>query len=158
MADIADYSSTFENSFFKAACNDVLRIVSIISLDSTHVTKPAADKPWTKTWREKAVFISRFFYLVFFKGFTPVVFDYMPFKLWQIISLAIYFYRLFILPFYLRLTGFGKYANWTNIGHKQPAPDSPDGKCYKSGSLLKEAPLSETNFGDPLYETFISKV
>jgi hypothetical protein len=40
MADIGDIQSSFDNAFFQTACQDVLRIVSVLSLDSTDVTRP----------------------------------------------------------------------------------------------------------------------
>jgi hypothetical protein len=159
MADIADITSTFDNKFFQAACQDVLRIVSILSLDSTHVTVPEKKKSFATNMFEKTTFMSRFFYMVFVKGFTPVIFDMMPYKLWQAVSIGVYVYRLTILPLYLRLVGYGQYADWTNIGLKQPVPESEDGKSYKAAvSLLKETQLSNANFADPKYELFLSKL
>ena len=59
-------------------------------------------------------------------GFTPVVFDLMPYKVWQAVSILVYVYRLTILPFYLRLVGYGQYADWTNIGFKEPLKGTAD--------------------------------
>ena len=70
MADIADFTSTFDNKFFQTACQDVLRIVSILSLESTHVTVPEKKKSFVTNFFEKSTFMGRFFYMVFVKGFT----------------------------------------------------------------------------------------
>lgn len=159
MADYADISSTFDNKFFHTACEDVLRIVSILSLDSTHVTIPEKKKSFAVNMYEKSTFMGRFFYMVFVKGFTPVIFDMMPYKLWQAVTIGVYVYRLTILPIYLQMSGYGRYADWTKIGNKQPTPDSEEGRSYKAGiSLLKETQLSNANFADPKYEQFLSKL
>ena len=68
MADIGDFTSTFDNKFFQTACDDVLRIVSILSLDSSHVTKPDEQKALLVRLKEKSTFMGRFFYMVFVKG------------------------------------------------------------------------------------------
>jgi hypothetical protein len=159
MADLADFQASYDNRFFKTACADVLRIVSILSLDSTDVTKPYEKKNFQTHLYEKTIFFGRFFYMVFIKGFTPAIFDIMPYYLWILVTAFIYVYRLIVLPFWLRLTGYGKYANWTGLGTKQPAPDSDRAKLPPQGlSLIKKDRLSNIQFGDPDYERLLNKL
>lgn len=158
MADHADLYSTFESGFFKAACGDVLRIVSILSLDSTDVTKPRRKNPTSKNAYEKMVFFWRFFYMVFIKGFTPTVFELLPYWFWRLITMIIYIYRLVVVPFWLRFTGYTKFASWKDIGKYQPVKDAPEAQLHKPLSLTKETNLANVDFGDPLYEMFITKL
>ena len=159
MADIADIQQTFDSRLFVVACQDVARIVSILSFESEDVTKPRKiNSIYTNTY-EKLVFFMRFFYLVFYKGFTPTIFDMIPYRLWQILTIAIYIYRLTILPFWLRVTGYGKYASWTSpqIGSSQPTKDEPVTKPYKiKTSLAAESRLATVEFGDFHFEHFIT--
>jgi len=101
MADYADIQSTYDNSLFHVACHDVLRIVSILSLDSTDVTK-VSNRTVLLNAYEKAVFFLRFLYMVFVKGFTPTIFDVLPYFIWKNLSIAIYIYRLLVVPIWLR--------------------------------------------------------
>jgi hypothetical protein len=55
--------------FFKSACEDACRIVSILSLESADVTKPRNKNSFWTNFKEKSIFFGRFFYMVFFKGF-----------------------------------------------------------------------------------------
>ena len=105
MADPIDLTETFSNGFFKAACQDVLRIVSILSLDATAVTKPQHKRSFFTQSYERAVFMYRFFYMVFIKGFTPTVFELLPYSVWRGITIGVYVYRLVVLPYWLRFTG-----------------------------------------------------
>lgn len=155
--DVADISSTIDKRVFHVACQDCLRIASILSLESTDVESKT--KGTVTTISEKLIFMGRFFYLVFVKGFTPVVFDTMPYFMWRVLSLSIYGFRIGILPFYLRLIGYGQYADWDNIGCMQPMFDSPESKVYKpSKGLWAETNLSAVDFGDPSYEIFASNL
>ena len=158
MADLPDIQSTFDSSLFRAACEDVFRIVSILSLSSSDVQKPEKMTPTTVLLYERGLFLQRFFYLLFVKGFTPMVFEVMPYQLWRLLSLAIYVYRLSILPLFLRIIGYGKYADWSTLGSNIPAPDSEDGKCFQNISLSRTGRLSQLDFGDPDSEKFFSKL
>lgn len=160
MADIGDFESTFpkENGLFRTACADTLRIVSILSLDSSDVTKPPSKKSASTSFYEKCVFLGRFFYMVFIKGFTPTVFDILPFTVWKILTIAIYVYRLIVLPFWLRVIGYGKYASWEGLGTKQPDPKADESQVAKPLNLSKNGRLSETDFGDEKYEYFLTKL
>ncbi len=158
MADIADIQSTFDNSFFHVACQDVARIVSILSLDSNDVRKPHDKISFGRNFYEKSVFISRFFYMVFIKGFTPTVFDVLPYHFWMAITMGVYAYRLTLLPFWLRFTGYRRFANWKNIGSNQPSPTEPESQPFKKLNLSKEGALSKTDFGDPQYEMFLNRL
>jgi len=101
MADYGDIQTTYDNRLFHIACHDVLRIVSILSLDSTDVTKVTNRTVFLNTF-EKIVFFLRFLYMVFVKGFTPTIFDILPYFLWKNLTIAIYIYRLLVLPIWLR--------------------------------------------------------
>jgi hypothetical protein len=158
MADHSDLQSIYENQFFRTACNDVLRIVSILSLDSTDVVKPRSKQSVLTNYYEKFVFFRRFLYMVFIKGFTPTVFDILPYTLWTVITVIVYFYRLIFLPFWLRLTGYGKYASWKGLGSKQPKEGSEACETYSDLSLTKYDRLANVNFGDPKYEYLLSKL
>jgi hypothetical protein len=152
----SDLYSTFQNGFFQTACQDVSRIVSILSLDSTSITKPFNKKPLFTNLYERYVFFSRFFYMVFIKGFTPTIFDAIPYNLWKVITIAVYIYRLYLLPFWLRFTGYGKYTSWKDLGSKQPSSSDPSAQPLKvHHSLILEKKLSSMNFGDDKYEEFI---
>lgn len=154
MSDYADIHATFENNLFQIACQDVLRIVSILSLDSTDIIQ-VKNRTITKNIYEKITFFTRFLYLVFIKGFTPTIFDVLPYWLWKSISIAIYIYRLMVLPFILRLSGYGKYTSWEGIGTKQPSINAKESQPLKVLSLSKENQLSKVDFGDEKYELFI---
>jgi hypothetical protein len=160
MSDLPELQSTFNNSFFHIACQDVARIVSILSLDSTDITKPRSKQSFFIQIYEKSLFISRFFYMVFIKGFTPMVFDVLPYHVWMILSTFIYLYRLWIVPFWLRFTGYGKYASWSDLGSKQPPKDSPITRLPENSlSLSKNDRLSTLSFGDDSeYERFLSQL
>jgi len=158
MADIGDIQSTFDNDFFRSACQDVLRIVSVLSLDSTDVTKPRSQVSGLQSMREKITYLSRFFYMVFIKGFTPTVFDVLPYWFWRLLTTMIFLYRLFLLPFWLRLTGYTRYADWSDIGSKQPAKDAPEAQPLKTVNLSSETNLSALDFADPHYEKFITQL
>ena len=144
-------------SFFRVACQDAARIVSILSLNSADVTKPSANKSKWEHFQEKATFFGRFFHMVFLKGFTPVVFDMLPYRVWQLLTFSIYIYRMIVLPFWLRLTGYGKYANWNEprLGSALPAAGSPEAVCNTDVSLTEETRLAVHNFGDPEYEKLL---
>ena len=94
MADLADIQSTFKSRLFQVACQDVARIVSILSIEAEDLRRPWNKNSVFANCYNKAVFFLRFFYLVFYKGFTPIVFDVLPYSLWFPLSLAIYIYRL----------------------------------------------------------------
>jgi hypothetical protein len=158
MADIGDVLATSENGFFRAACNDVLRIVSVLSLDATDVRKPRTKVSVVQNAYEKAVYLGRFFYMVFVKGFTPTVFDVLPYWFWRLLTTAIFLYRLFLLPFWLRMTGYLRYANWSDLGSKQPAKDSVEAQPLKKVDLSAQTNLSKCDFGDPDYEKFITQL
>jgi hypothetical protein len=160
MADLDELQTQFasENGLFKTACADTLRIVSILSLESTDIMKPRHLQPMSKNYYEKMVFFGRFLYMIFIKGFTPTVFDILPYSVWRALTVAIYIYKIAILPFILRLTGYGRYASWDDIGTHQPAPTAPESKVPKTQSLVKTGPLSKTNFGDKDYERLITKL
>lgn len=159
MADITDVQNTYDSHIFKVACQDVARIVSILSLESDDIRKI---KPSLSTSiYEKGRFFGRFFYLVFYKGFTPTVFDTMPYWLWKIITIIVYFYRLTVLPTILRVMGFGKHASWTNpqLGVAQPSPTDPEVCSYQfsyDSALLSENRLAVHDFGDKQFEYLIS--
>lgn len=114
----------------------------------------------------------------------PTIFDLLPFKTWQVITVVIYAYRLFILPFYLRLIGYGKYADWTSppLGTHHPplkskassgdtptltpAPAPTQGECqvhtrtyFNSEKLAHIADfhaLSSIDFGDTEFERYMT--
>ena len=157
MVDATDIYTTFPGSkIFTSACTDTLRIVSILSLESNDVTKPQNKKSLSTTFYERVVFLWRFFYMVFIKGFTPPVFDILPYTVWRLLSLIIYLYRLYLVPYWLRFTGYLKYASWKDIGFKQSCLEEDDIIPLKTGSLSKESQLSLVNFGDEKYELFVS--
>eukprot|EP01038_Epipyxis_sp_PR26KG_P004205 gene4205-5978_t len=156
MADLADMYKSNSNSFFQQACQDVVRIVSILSLDATTVRKPLLMQTTWEKLTEKSTFLYRFFYMVFIKGFTPTIFDALPYSIWRAISVLVYIYRLVILPFWLRVIGYGKYTNWENLGKLHPTSDEK--QIVLEVSLLKESKLADTNFGDPKFEYFASKL
>jgi hypothetical protein len=158
MSDLPELQSTFNNSFFHIACQDVARIVSILSLDSTDITKPKSKQPFFIRIYEKSLFICRFFYMVFLKGFTPMVFDVLPYHVWMILTTFIYLYRLWIVPFWLRFTGYGKYASWSDLGSKQPSKDSSVASLPQNSlSLSKKERLAKLSFGDDNeYERFLA--
>lgn len=158
MADIGDVLATSENGFFRAACNDVLRIVSVLSLDSTDVRKPRHKVSALQNAYEKTVYLGRFFYMVFVKGFTPTVFDILPYWFWRLLTTTIFLYRLFILPFWLRMTGYLKYADWSDIGSKQPPKESDEAKPLKRVDMSTTTNLSKCDFADPDYEKFVKQL
>lgn len=146
-----------ERGFFEVACQDLARIVSILSLESSDVTRPRSlNSFWTNCY-EKGVFFYRFFYLVFYKGFTPTVFDMLPFPVWYGLTLGVYVYRATILPIILRISGYGKYANWTTpkLGSAQPDLNSYQMKPIRPSSLILESRLKDSNFGDPEFERLL---
>jgi hypothetical protein len=158
MSDLGDFQASFDNRFFKTACADVLRIVSILSLESSDVVKPRAKQGFLTRAYEKSVFLGRFFYMVFIKGFTPTVFDILPYNFWIVLTGLIYIYRSIVLPFWLRLTGYGQYANWTGIGTKSPPLGSEKAKLPPKLSLTAKNRLSAAEFGDADYEKFLAKL
>ncbi len=141
--------------FFRAACQDLARIVSILNLESTDVTKPREKNSFWTNFKEKFIFFFRFFYLVFYKGFTPTIFDLLPFSVWYAITLFVYLYRATILPIILRLTGYGRYAKWEELGKNIPKKNSPEAKPLKVPSLTQVSTLSTLNFGDPEFEKLL---
>jgi hypothetical protein len=146
-----------KNGFFEVACQDLARIVSILSLESTDVSKPRKmNSFWTNCY-EKLIFFCRFFYLVFYKGFTPTIFDLLPFPIWYGLTFAVYLYRATILPFLLRLSGYGKYADWNipQLGSSQPDSQSLQMKPINPPSLVVETRLKDSNFGDPEFEKLL---
>ena len=146
-----------EKGFFKTACSDLARIVSIMSLESTDITKPRHLNSFFINFLEKLIFFLKFFYLVFIKGFTPTIFDMLPFSVWYLLTMFVYLYRATILPLILRLIGYEKYVNWNEprIGSKQPKKDSIEGKQLPILLLTKKNNLSSVNFGDPDFERLI---
>ena len=156
MVDATDIYTTFPGSkIFTSACTDTLRIVSILSLESEDVTRPQNKKSFSTTIYERVVFLWRFFYMVCIKGFTPPVFDILPYSLWRILSVIIYVYRLYLVPYWLQFTGYLKYASWKDIGSKQSNLGVEDFAPLGIGSLSKESQLSFVNFGDEKYELFV---
>jgi hypothetical protein len=160
-ADLADIQGTYDSPVFKLACQDVARIVSILSIESQDFTKPRNLNGAGNNLKDKLTFFGGFFYMVFLKGFTPTVFDMMPYHLWYALTISIYVYRLVLLPFWLRLTGYGKYASWTvpALGTKQPKPGGKFSKPYDMKGkhyLTAEGPLAKVNFGDPEFERMIN--
>jgi hypothetical protein len=164
------------HGFFKVACQDAARIVSILSLDSADVTRPRnLNSFWINAY-EKCVFFGRFFYMVFVKGnlqvtllfaiiitylgFTPTIFDLLPYWLWQTLTISIYIYRLTIVPLWLRITGYGSCASWTNppIGSNQPSKHTLQAKPLSEVSLTTEKRLAQTDFGDPEYEKLLATI
>lgn len=158
MADIGDIQATFDNGFFRSACQDVLRIVSVLSLDNTDVRKPPRKVSAIQNAKEKTIFLARFFYMVFIKGFTPTVFDVLPYGFWRLLTMTIFLYRLFLLPFWLRMTGYVRYADWSDIGSKQPAKNAPEAQPLKQVNLTTETNLSAVDFADPDYEKFLTQL
>lgn len=153
-ADLADIQDTFKSSLFKVACQDVARVVSILSIESEDFQ--FQNQSLSKKIANKGIFFGRFFYLVFFKGFTPTIFDMIPYRLWQGLTIGIYLYRLAILPTYLRMTGYGKYSSWTvpTLGSAQPSKDNAISKPYQTKeSISKESRLAQHNFGDKDFES-----
>jgi hypothetical protein len=160
-ADMADIQGMYDSPLFKLACQDVARIVSIMSIESQDFTKPRPLNGTAQNLKDKFTFFWGFFYMVFLKGFTPTVFDMMPYSLWYALTVSIYVYRLVVLPFWLRLTGYGKYASWTDpaLGSKQPKAGDKFSKPYAikdKSYLTAEGPLAKVNFGDPEFEKMIS--
>lgn len=152
-ADLADIQGTFESSLFKVACQDVARVVSILSIESEDLQ--FKNLSLSKRIANKGIFFGRFFYLVFFKGFTPTIFDMIPYRLWQGLTIGIYLYRLAVLPTYLRLVGYGKYSSWTTpaLGSAQPAKNSDISQPYKiKKPLTAESRLAQHDFGDKEFE------
>jgi hypothetical protein len=87
MTDLGDIQSTFDNRLFNVACQDVVRIVSIMSLEADDLRKPRSKNSFQLNALEKSIFFGRFFYLVFYKGFTPTVFEMMPYTVWKILTI-----------------------------------------------------------------------
>lgn len=144
-------------SFFKVACQDAARIVSLLSLNSSHVTTPIEQKTFIQKWKDKAVFFGRFFHMVFIKGFTPVVFDMMPYPLWQLLTFGIYIFRLVVLPIAMQLSGMVKYASWDKpaIGSALPLATDAEAVCNSVKSLSAESRLAQQSFGDADYERML---
>ena len=74
-------------------------------------------------------------------------------------TVSIYLYRRFLLPYYLKLTGYGKYTSWTNpkLGQAQPLPSDSVTKPYKiQTSILSEDRLARQDFGDIHFETLVT--
>ena len=160
MADLSDIQDTYpNNNLFHVACQDVARITCLLSFHSSNVTKPRHLNSFSTNIYEKFIFLYRFLYLLLCTGFMPTIFDLLPFKMWQIVTIMIYGYRWFILPFYLRLIGYGKYADWGGIGCHQPTKDGPETKIYNnisSTSMINNTNLCNIKFGDPDFEKFIT--
>ena len=157
MADLAEIQDTFDNHIFKLACQDVENIVSILSIESKDFHRQPLSLR-AKVY-EKSLFFGRFFYLVFVKGFTPTIIEVVPYKCWQILTVSIYIYRRLLLPFYLKLIGYGKYTSWTNpkMGSAQPLPSDTISKPYKlQSSLISEDRLAKKDFGDNQFENLVT--
>jgi hypothetical protein len=69
----------------------------------------------------------------------------------------VYLYRATILPFLLRLSGYGKYADWNipQLGSSQPDSQSLQMKPINPPSLVVETRLKDSNFGDPEFEKLL---
>ena len=198
-----------ELGFFKTACRDAERMVSILALESAgnkcvvgcinswystvpvypnikykiymfhspprhaakdnlnmyvitfcnvmaDLTKPRNQNTWYLNCKEKFIFFSRFFYMVFWKGFTPTIFDLLPFPVWYVLTLSIYGYRFTILPLYLKLVGYGKHVDWNvpTLGSLQPKPHEIRFASPKL-SLSTRNKLSQHNYGDSDFETML---
>lgn len=158
MADLADIQDSFpDKSLFHVACQDVARITCILSFHTSNIVKPKHLNSWSNSIYEKLVFLYRFVYLLFCTGFMPTIFDLLPFKMWQIVTIMIYGYRWFVMPFYLRLIGYSKHADWSSLGTHQPAKDAPETKVYQNISdTTYQTNLSKIQFGDPDFEKFIT--
>lgn len=165
MSDLADFQKTFENRFFHIACQDVVRIVSVLSLDSTDIRTPPYKQTYLQYTYDKLIFFIRFLYMIFIKGFTPTVFDVLPYTLWKVLTIVIYVYRLTVVPIWLRFTGYARYTQWIDLGKKQPplstidstdlTPISASLQVYKDIDLTKTDRLAKVQFGDSQYETFL---
>lgn len=87
--------------------------------------------------------------MVFIKGFTPIIFDLLPFTVWKVVAIGIHIYRMIVLPFWLRLTGYGRYADWDSpqIGSLQPKADDDASQIsydniVKGKALVDQSPFS----------------
>lgn len=158
MADLGDIQATFENGFFRTACADAARIVSVLSLDSTDVRKPKSKVSFLRNTYEKSIFLGRFLFMVFVKGFTPTIFDLLPYWFWRLITTVIFLYRLFLLPFWLRATGYLRYADWTDLGSKQPPKTAKEAQPLRKVKLSAVTNLSKVDFSDPDYEKFVTQL
>lgn len=158
MADLCDFQQQYENALFKTACQDVARVVSILSLESGDLMRPRGKRSPGKYFHEKCLFFGRLLYMVFVKGYTNLVFDTMPFRMWQIITMLIYLYRVYVLPLWLRLIGYGKHASWNEppIGSHQPTTLSKATEAITHVSMSFEGRLATLNFGDDEYEQLVS--
>ncbi len=112
MSDFLEIQELYESHLFKAACQDVARIVSILAIESDDLRRRRA-ATLQRSIYEKFLFFMRFFYLIFVKGFTPTLFTMMPFRLWQLLSVLIYIYRRIVVPIWVMLTDYAKFASWT---------------------------------------------
>lgn len=172
MTSLPDIQETFNSKLFQVACQDCARITCLMAFESDDVRRPREMNSIFVNMYEKGVFLFRFCYLLIFTGFMPTIFDLIPFRTWQFITVLIYAYRLYLLPFYLRLVGYGKHADWKNppLGSRQPSRvdsvDKHDGPVleevqvyFKSNDLnqlTEYHALSRIDFGDPCFEKFIS--
>jgi hypothetical protein len=152
--------------------------VGLLAFESNDVRRPRNMNSWLTNTYEKGVFLCRFFYLLLFTGFMPTIFDLLPFKTWQILTVFIYGYRLYILPFYLRFIGYGKFADWKNppLGTHHPVVASSGPHSHKDDKVEPFGPqkstdvyftvdkraqltefhaLSQIDFGDADFEKFI---
>lgn len=140
------------NRIFDTACRDLARLTCFLAFNSEDVRRPRTLNSFSENVHEKFVFFTRFLYMVFYTGFTPTIFDLLPFRVWQILSLLIYIYRLYLLPFWLRFIGYRKYTSWTSpaIGSSQPAQNAAETKAYAELTNFSEVTrLSNIRFGDP---------
>jgi hypothetical protein len=147
-----------ELGFFRTACRDAERLVSVLSLESAHLTPSLPHShSLLPRLRDQCTFFARFFYMVVWKGFTPTVFDLLPYSLWYALTLAIYGYRFTVLPLYLKLVGYGKFADWASpaLGSLQPKPHEVQFSLPKL-ALSTTDRLSSHNFGDKDFEKMVA--
>jgi hypothetical protein len=151
-------TSNKSTGFFAVACRDAARIVSILSLNSADVTKPRSVNSFWVNAYEKYVFFFRFFYMVFIKGFTPTIFDMLPYWAWKFLTTSIYLYRLIFVPILLKFTGYGDCANWASpsLGSMQPSKSDIASGVSEGISLTVEGRLASVRFGDPEFESLLA--
>lgn len=136
-------------------CLCVCVFVSVYIL--ADLTKPRKHNSWYLNVKEKFTFFSRFFYMVLWKGFTPTIFDLLPFPVWYVLTLSIYGYRFTLLPLYLKLIGYGKYVDWNfpPLGSLQPQSHEIRFAPPKL-SLSTRDKLSQHNYGDSEFEKMLA--
>jgi hypothetical protein len=87
---------------------------------------------------------------------TSTIIHYCRF--WKLLTVLIFLYRLLLLPYWLRLTGYARYTDWSDLGSKQPAKSAPEAQPLAKVPLTSESSISTVDFGDPQYELFLSKL